>query len=784
VKTQAEIYTDEFNVIWTSQSKDASGSMPLGGGDVGCNVWVEDNQLLLYFQRSGVHDEFNGFPKLGRIRLWTEPNVFDCAESFQQTLNLRESCIEIEAIHETRGSIRIAIWVEVHRPIIHIDVTQSSGHSVFTQYESWRTEPRALDPASNLGERWGWWGVEGWPHKAILEPDRFIPESDRFVFYHVNPTEKLSSKLAYETIGLGEYYGRFYDPLKDLIWGGGVYGNGWEFDGVYRGRYACTDYTGWRYRNGRPGTEHNISIVMHTSRTGSCDAWLSEINEACIEAKTGVRRAWAQNQKWWMNFWNRSWVVVGARVDDYRAWTAGRNYNLFRYMTACNAYGENPTMFNGGLFTFDPELAVKEITESPVYRFHPDWRRWGGGNYTLQNQRWVYWPMLKWGDTAHMTPQFDFFSRTLAVAELRVRHHFEHDGCKYPEPCTVYGLPMPPHYGFQKSYLPNRQRLRWMEDGVSRSNAISMHHTAMLEFSHMILEYFRYSRGDIESWLPFIKSTLDFYDQHFRMRTMLATNQEYDRDGKLVLYPTSVCETYKHAVNGVPDIAGLQAVVEGVLQLPTSILDTYFNGRDHLAELSKRIPELTYTKVDGDTVLPPARSFAHHHYDSCELYPSYPMFPFDRITIGDDEMEYIYNTHKHWRTWQTQDAWEEDWAWTYANVAYARMGWTEKAAELTLRKLCNGRYRFPAFFGPEVDWAPDHNQGGAGSVGLQEMLMQTPGRAIRLFPAWPRNWDVDFKFHAPYQTVVEVRLEAGRIEKLSVAPTERAADVILPDGWC
>ncbi len=33
---------DRYNVVWTSQSKDASESMPVGGHDIGLNVWVEE----------------------------------------------------------------------------------------------------------------------------------------------------------------------------------------------------------------------------------------------------------------------------------------------------------------------------------------------------------------------------------------------------------------------------------------------------------------------------------------------------------------------------------------------------------------------------------------------------------------------------------------------------------------------------------------------------------------------------------------------------------------------
>ncbi len=33
--------------------------MPLGGGDVGLNVWVENNEILFYIGQSGTLDENN-----------------------------------------------------------------------------------------------------------------------------------------------------------------------------------------------------------------------------------------------------------------------------------------------------------------------------------------------------------------------------------------------------------------------------------------------------------------------------------------------------------------------------------------------------------------------------------------------------------------------------------------------------------------------------------------------------------------------------------------------------
>jgi hypothetical protein len=74
---------------------------------------------------------------------------------------------------------------------------------------------------------------------------------------------------------------------------------------------------------------------------------------------------------------------------------------------------------------------------------------------------------------------------------------------------------------------------------------------------------------------------------------------------------------------------------------------------------------------------------------------------------------------------------------------------------------------------------PDHNWGGSGMIGLQEMLMQTIGDRILLLPAWPQQWDVDFKLHAPQQTVVQAKVRDGKVIDLRVTPDERMAEVVV-----
>ena len=54
----------------------------------------------------------------------------------------------------------------------------------------------------------------------------------------------------------------------------------------------------------------------------------------------------------------------------------------------------------------------------------------------------------------------------------------------------------------------------------------------------------------------------------------------------------------------------------------------------------------------------------------------------------------------------------------------------------------------PHFGDRDMIGHPITTGGGSGMIGLQEMLLQTNGEQILLFPAWPKEWNVHFKLHA------------------------------------
>ena len=91
-------------------------------------------------------------------------------------------------------------------------------------------------------------------------------------------------------------------------------------------------------------------------------------------------------------------------------------------------------------------------------------------------------------------------------------------------------------------------------------------------------------------------------------------------------------------------------------------------------------------------------------------------------------------------------------------------------------------FRFPAMWGPHCDWMPDQDHGTVMMSALQRMLMQCEGSRILLLPAWPKEWNVSFKLHAPDNTTVEGTVEDGKIKNLKVTPESRRKDIVMGVG--
>ena len=439
-------------------------------------------------------------------------------------------------------------------------------------------------------------------------------------------------------------------------------------------------------------------------------------------------------------------------------------------MLGCNAYGKWPTKFNGSFFTYDPDFVQNK---RGVKTETPDFRTWGGGSFTAQNQRLVYWPMVKNGAFDMMPSQFDFYRRALKAAELRTKVYWGHEGCSFTEQLENFGLPAGSIYGWLGSTCRWGRRKPGTEKGVQSLGCVYQF-GHQLDFSFMILEYHRFSGRDISAYIPFIDSAVTFFDEHYQFRQKQRTGKPLDENGHLVIYPSRACESYVDAKNPADVIAGLKAVLSRLLELPACYVSD--SKREKYRAMLRRVPPLPLKEKNGRPYLAGAESWSR--FSVGEIPELYSVFPYGLYGIGRGGLELARYT---WTDALTERQRKMKEPWYQGGIFAARLGFTDYAKQVAIFKLADSGQRFPAFKDSD-DWAPDHNWLGAGMIGLQEMLMQTVGRKIYLLPAWPKDWNVDFKLHAPYQTIVEGTYQDGKITKLEVTPNSRRKDLKITDG--
>ncbi|MFD2967533.1 DUF5703 domain-containing protein [Sphingobacterium bambusae] len=740
-----------YHVLWTSPSKNSSESMPVGAGDIGLNVWVENGDVLFYLGKSGAFDENNTLLKLGRVRLNMSPNPFE-GVAFRQELLLEKGQVAIAG--QSNGvKAELLLWVDVHAPNVHVEIKADKKVELVATYENWRYKDLYPQKKENNANSWKW----APPKPVVTHRDSISAIPNGLLFFHQNKPETAFDIVVGQQ-KLESVKDSLLNPLYPLISGGILQGQHMLFDGYHHGRYLDTDFMGWRLKSQKAATTHRLQATLLVRQAAELSDWKKYVEQQTTKW-SALPEVKQKAEKWWSNFWSRSYIAIHPSAKDTAdaAWQIGRNYQLFRYMLACNAYGEYPTKFNGGLFTYDPSGVDSSFT------FTPDFRNWGGGTHTAQNQRLVYWPMLKSGDLDMMASQFKFYQRIQRNAEWRSKVYWGHAGASFTEQLENFGLPNPAEYNWKrpKDYDPGLEYNAWLE----------YQWDTVLEFCMMMLETHNYGGQSIKGYLPFVESCIRFFDEHYQYRARQRGSKVLDQDGHLVFYPGSSAETYKMAYNASTTIAALRQVTSRLLLLPDQVLDT--TQRAYFKTFLAKIPPLPTRTLDGKKMLAPAQVWARvNNTESPQLYP---VFPWGIYGVGLPDIDVAQNAYWHdpdVQKFRSHVGWKQD------NIFAARLGLTEEAKRLTLLKLGNADRRFPTFWGPGFDWVPDHNWGGSGMIGLQEMLLQTVEGQILLFPAWPKEWDVDFKLHAGQQTTVSGVLRNGKLMDLQVLPIERKKDVV------
>jgi len=724
------------DIVWDRAGHGSKDSMPVGNGDLGLNVWTEEEagSVCFYIGKTDAWDDTGRLVKIGKVRITVEPNPFGGGRPFRQRLNLAEAAVEIVA-GEGRDEARLRVWADANLPVVRIEARIPPPSAVTASIEPWRVAPEELtdELVSGLNH---WRDLFG---PTVVRPDVVLdePGRDRLVWYHANvETPSFAKALAMQ----GLENAGIRDPLKDRVFGGLLEGEGFVKDGRLSLRSDG-------------GAVRLLNVHVLTAEPSTPVRWIEavEAGQARAAAVTSFA-AWAAHRAHWREFWDRSWIYVrtgpGAIVktalgDEGQGAVITRGYILQRFISACAGRGAYPIKFNGSLFTVDEEGAEG----------FADYRRWGPG-YWWQNTRLPYMSMPASGDFDLMRPFFDLYSGLLPLAEYRTRLSFGHGGAYFPECINFWGIVFPETWGDRSlSDMPER---------IQASGWHKYEWVGGLEMAAAMLDYYSYTRDEAflrAKGLPFAAAMMTFFDEHYKPGP----------GGRLDMTPSQALETWWECTNPLPEVAGLHALVGAVKALPAGLVAA--DLADLVARLEPKLPAVPTREIDGARLLAPAERFAKKsNVENPELYAVYP---FRLYGVGKPDIELAIRALDR-REDRGHFGWRQD------DLFMALLGLADRAGAGLVERASqwDARHRFPAFWGPNYDWTPDQDHGGVLMKTLQVMLLQAEDKAIRLLPAWPAGWDADFKLRAPYNTVVEGSVRGGRLVALEVTPRSRRADVL------
>jgi Domain of unknown function (DUF5703)/Concanavalin A-like lectin/glucanases superfamily len=521
----------------------------------------------------------------------------------------------------------------------------------------------------------------------------------------------------------------------------------------------------------RPDAKAGSARIFDKLTAGKGDGFLFDTHPGRSLRLIAGQSTMAINDALQPGAWNHVAVVYDAEADGRRIYLNGRllkaeggggmeqptpsmvtrAYVLQRWMAACAGRGSFPTKFNGSIFTVDPEFT------DPKQKFNPDWRRWGDC-FWWQNTRFPAWAAVANGDYDLCAAVFRMYRDALPICKARAKFYYGAGGAYFPETMTSFGTYANRDYGWDRTgkqpgdIACGYWRFAWQQG---------------LELVALMLDC--YERTLDEKFLtgelvPMAREVLRYFDTRFQR----------DAHGKLVISPAQAVETYWFdVVNDTPSVAGLNAVLDRLLALPRDAVSAA--DREFWARMKAAAPHLPVRSEDGRSFVLPAEKFDPKR-SNCENPELYAVWPFRLFAVGRPGLETGVETFNR-RIAKIMTG------WCYDGQCAALLGLTDEARKQILAKVRNSHrnFRFPAMWGPNFDWLPDQDHGCNILLTLQHMILNTDGDRIYLLPAWPKDWNLHFKLHAPRRTTVEGRVHDGKLVDLVVTPASRRKDVVLSE---
>lgn len=729
------VSVDQYNVSWTEKSKIASDAMPLGNGRTGALVSVlENGHVWISVRHIDAWSEAHRLLKLGDIEIEVSPNPFE--NTFKQELVLSDAAIYLEG----DDGFTSKIWIDKNNEVIHIENHSDSKFKLNVKLHNWRDEAKLINETN----------LKGIPDGITESADIVVQNNEKAItWYHRNNSTK-AFDWTIKSLEIPKPE-NLDNVLENRTFGGMIVGD----------KMSNTSDT---TMTSKARKCNHLKIHTLNKRTETANKWLTKIQDFSSN-KERLKSNWKSHVNWWENFWKSSYIHLSG-FEEAKQTSAGYAYTM--YLNAMAGEGEFPIIWNGSMFAPDLNEVLQRNHTGIKHFSDKDHRSWG--NLMLhQNVRLPFYSMNAAGQFKYTNSFINLYMRGFELMKEHSNTVFSHEGTVIRESTTLWGVVAPGVYGVNREGLePGQQQSKWHRT----------HWNAGLEVAWYLSEHYDYTLDETfakEKFIPFASEIVKFFDLHWP-----------HKDGKLYFSDVHVLESFRKADNPMPFVAGLQSVLNRLLNLPEHL--TTASDRVYWKGLLSRVPEIPTRDRNGTKILANAEVIKSKKAN-VEVAELYAVFPYQIYGVGLPDLKMAQDTYKN-RTTLVDDVGGKNPKWA---PGYIRGGWHPESIMAAMVALTDSvqkevvwalhrpvpEQRYPGFFMSTHDGTPDVQHSSVAATALQRMILQDVEGKIVLLPAFPSHWNCEFKLYAKENTIVEGEVVNGKIQTLKIIPEERKKDVYV-----
>ena len=425
-----------------------------------------------------------------------------------------------------------------------------------------------------------------------------------------------------------------------------------------------------------------------------------------------------KHREWWRKYWGKSYIVIpDPRIENL--------YYIELYKMGCNMSGKLPVPLQG-VWTCDSKLPP-----------------WSGDYHNDMNVEMSYWPIFVSNHLELGKPLYEHYFRLMPKFREYCRKFYGVDGIMII--CAMDD---------DGNFIPG-----WYTVNLWPGNSAWIAHLFWLYYKYTLDKDFLREKA-----YPFLKGCLKQYQAILRR----------EEDGKYHIYWSTSPEWRDNrgeawGKDTTCDLALVKFLCDALIE-SVNILGIDEEEVEKWIEIRDNLAPYPYSPkyLDGGLLIMKDTPLTESHRHFSHLFPIYPITQLtierDREIIENSVRTLIFRGFGEWTGWS--------YPWASIIASKARMG----NMAYTLLKIysetfitentfhVNGDYRRRGF--SIYSYQPMTLEGGFGFVAaVIEMLLQSHGDIIRIFPAIPDEWKNIYinRLRAQGGYLVTAKMEDGEV---------------------